>query len=113
MANRTVKLLNQVAASTTVTADSPPIPVGKRILFKHLISGDQGTGDNIASIVLIQWGTVGSFEEIAGTVLSGNTIQINIDEERAGDGAKFIRITRQNNSIVPKRVLAWLAMFDT
>lgn len=112
MASRTVKIMNVVAAGQAVNADSQPIAAGKTIRLKKLILSEQNLGDNKSSGVLVQWGSNGSFEELAAGYVTGNTIEIQVDEDRVGDGVKFLRITRQNNSAQQKRIMAWLTVVE-
>jgi len=112
MANRTIKVLNSVAAGAIVNTDSPAIPSGKILRFQKLVISEQNLGSNISSGILVQWGTVGAFEELAAGFVTGSTVEIAINEERTGDGVKFISITRQNNSAAAKRIIAWLSVYD-
>jgi len=112
MADRRILLLNNVNAGATVNLDGSPILNGKKLIMIKAGGADINMGDNKSSAYLVQWGIVGNFEEIIVFALTGNTVEIIINREFIGDGIKFMRITRQNNSSTTKRLPFWLHAYD-
>jgi hypothetical protein len=110
--NRSVKILTTLAAGAVDVTDSAPIANGKTITVTKFGGGDINLGDNKSSAYLLQWGIVGSFIELGALAFTGNTNEIAIDEQLVGNGAKFIRITRQNNSASIKRCPVWVKGYD-
>jgi hypothetical protein len=112
MAERTRVIISSLGAGATDTTDIGPIPSGKRFIIKEFGAGGVVDTDNRSSLYLLQWGTVGSFEDIRAISVSGTTVCLNIGKEFTGDGAKFLRITRVNTSITAKRCPVWVVAFD-
>ena len=117
MADRTLKNLSSLAAGGTDNTDSPAIPAGKVVRLVELIAGDINTGpagvaDHKSSGYVVQFGIVGTFTEIAFAAMTGNTIRLELKDELVGDGAKFVRVVRQNNSGVAKRCPFILRAYD-
>jgi len=112
MADRTVIKLSILAAGATDTTDIGPIAVGKRFIIKEFGASGAVDTDNKSSLYLLQWGVVGTFEDIRAISVTGNTVLLPIGKQFIGDGVKFIRITRQNPSATAKRCPFWLVAYD-
>lgn len=104
--------LTTLAAGGIDNTDSAVIPVGKTVVITHFGGADINAGDHKSSAYLLQWGTVGSFEELSAIALTGNTYQQELSRELVGDGAKFVRVTRQNTSATLKRCPFWVKAYD-
>jgi len=113
MANKTVYDLtydSSVAASTTDIQLSPIVASGKQVRVKKFGGLDPAIGDNIDSLIALQWGSGGSW---AAVVVGSKQFQYEINKVFTGDGSKRFRIVRQNKSIVAKVIYAWVeAMVD-
>jgi len=112
MADRSKKILTNLAAGTSDTTDLAPIANGKTLVITKFGGADINLGDNKSSAYLLQWGVVGSFIEVAAIALTGNTFEYQLSEPLIGNGVKFIRITRQNNSASLKRCPVWVKGYD-
>lgn len=112
MADRTIRVLSNLAAGATDTTDSPVIPNGRTLTISRFGGADVNLGDNKSSAYLLQFGTVGSFVDLGVIALTGNTIELAIGVSVLGNGAKFLRITRQNNSASLKRCPVWVRGYD-
>lgn len=112
MSARNLKILTPLAAGANDVTDSAPIPNGKTLIITKFGAADSNRGDNKSSDYLLQWGIVGSFIEIQVITLTGNTVEIPLNEQLVGNGAKFLRITRVNNSATAKRCPVWVKGYD-
>jgi len=101
-------VLTTLAASGSDANDTPPVPSGVAAVVTVFGGADINLGDGKSSAYLLQWGTVGSFQDVAVVSVSGNTFEQRIDQSFLGDGQKFFRIMRQNNSSFAKRCPVWL-----
>jgi hypothetical protein len=111
MANRDKFILSNLNAGAVDTTDTV-IPAGKKVLIKKFGGGDINLGDSKSSAYLLQWGTVGSFTDLAALAFTGNTNEVEVNQSFVGDGTKFLRITRQNNSASNKRCPVWVRAYD-
>ena len=111
MADRTIKRFNSIPSGTD-TFNSPAIPNGKRLRITKIGGADINNGDNKSSVFVVQFGSGGSFDEIAVFSLTGSTYEFEVKEDLIGDGVKFIRLVRQNNSTSAKRVMLWVRGYD-
>jgi hypothetical protein len=112
MSARNLKVLTTLGAGATDTNDTPAIPAGKTLTVTKFGAADINMGDSKSSAYLLQWGIVGSFIEIGAIALTGNTFELSLNEQLLGNGAKFLRITRQNNSASLKRCPVWVKGYD-
>lgn len=112
MADRTRILLTTLAAGATDNTDSVPIPAGRKFMIKEFGACGIIDTDNKSSLYLLQWGTVGSFEDIRAISATGDTITLQVNKQFIGDGVKFLRITRQNPSATAKRCPFWVVAYD-
>jgi hypothetical protein len=103
MADRTIKRFSSVAAGATDVFDTNPVPVGKKFLLKTICVSDANIGDHKSTRYEVMFGVPGSFTDIITCFITGNVFVFDVNEEFIGDGVKFFRITRQNNSASAKR----------
>jgi len=112
VADRAIRIFSTLAAGATDTTDSAVIPNGRKLTVTKFGAGDINLGDNKSTAYLLQWGTVGSFIELAALAFTGSTDELPVDVTVVGNGAKFLRITRQNNSASAKRCPVWIKGYD-
>lgn len=112
MADRTIKKFSSVPATTTDTFNSGVIPAGKKLYIIKIGGADLNTGDNKSSLFVVQFGSGAAFDEIAVFTATGSAYEFDVKEELLGDGVKFLRLTRQNNSAVAKRIMLWVKGYD-
>ena len=94
-----------VSASTTVNSDAPAVASGKNVRVKRFGCFDPLIGDGIDSIVILQWGSTGSFTSIRAI---GKNTELNLDKVFVGDGVKHFRLKRINQSSSAKIIAAWI-----
>ena len=86
--------------------DSPIVASGKRVLLKKFGCLDPNIGDNIDSVVVLQWGKTGDWTTIRACT---KIYEFNIKrDEFIGDGVKKFRLKVINNSAVPKTIGFWI-----
>ncbi len=112
MSTRNLKVLTTLAAAGTDTNDTAPVASGRTLTVTKFGGADINMGDSKSSAYLLQWGVVGSFIELGAIALTGNTFELSLNEQLVGNGAKFLRITRQNNSATLKRCPVWVKGYD-
>lgn len=105
------QILTNLTAGSTDTNDSSPIPNGKIVMITAFGGADINLGDSKSSAYLLQWGTVGAFTDIAAIAFTGGTFEYKMNASFLGDGSKFFRIMRQNNSASNKRCPVWVKGF--
>ena len=106
MANKTYFTSSIVNAGDTDIYEFPVIEVGKTWVIISMTCGDiQFTNDGASSVYALQWGSSGSWDTVEFVSLSGNTMQISIGEEYAGDGTKKFRLVRINKSALNDKEL--------
>jgi len=113
MADRTKVVLSSLGIGANDVTDIGPIPVGKKFFIKEFGAGGIIDTDNKSSLYLLQWGVVGSFEEVRFISATGTTICLQVNKQFTGDGVKFLRVTRQNPSATAKRCPFWIVAYDT
>jgi hypothetical protein len=111
--NRDITKLNTLTALSNDNVDGAAIPAGKKLTISKFGAADINLGDNKSSYYILRWGNPGvGFEELAVISVTGGTYEFNLKMERTGDGTKFLRIQRNNNSLVDKRCSAWVKAYD-
>ena len=96
-----------IAGGANANEVSPIVPNGKTFWVKKFGCFDPNTGDNIDSIILIQWGSTGSWNTIRAA--GGGTHEFEINSLFLGDGTKRFRILIQNKSGDEKTYGAWFS----
>jgi len=102
---------SNVAASTTDFNElGTPIPSGETWRVHKFGGADIGAGDAKAAEVGFQfandgvtWVTIRSFGLVSGSFES------TLDREFVGDGVRKLRVVRRNNSLLSKKLVAWLS----
>ena len=118
MADKTVFVTGSVNAGQSSTTDSSPIPSGhtwvlEKVGFASQISGLVLTVMDVRSDTLqLLWGTPGNFETIRVIALTGNTIELSMKRSFEGDGSKFFRLIRTNNSGTARTSAAWAVAYE-
>lgn len=107
MADLSIFVRTNIAAGATSNHDFAPVPAGKTVRVMKFGALDINNGDHKSSIYLLQWGTPGSFEQVRGIALTGNTFEYEIGKVVTGDGAKFFRVMRINTSGAAKDLVFW------
>ena len=96
---------DSVNASSTHITESPVVPNGKIVKLKKLGCIDPAIGDGLDSIIVLQWGTGGSWTTIRACSRNSEFI---INRDFIGDGINKFRVLRMNESITPKVIVFWL-----
>lgn len=109
MADKSIKIWNVVPKHQSVNTNGSPVGNGKKVYFKDLVMAEPNDGNNVTSSeIRVQWGSGTSFEDISGGYVSGATVYLPIEEERIGDGVKYIRVMRKNDNSGDKAIMAYL-----
>ena len=101
----------QVAANGQDLQELPVIPNGEVWRITRFGGSEVGSGDGKASIIGLQlfdgtaWQTVRGF----GVVSTG--VEVDLARDIRGDGAKKLRVVRQNKSASAKQIIAWVEGF--
>lgn len=112
MAKKDASFSDSVVKKTTVNSDLAPIPSGKKWKLVEITICDINTGDNQSSTFEILFGSGVTFESIRLLSITGNTYVFPLNMDLDGNGVKFIRITRTNNSNTDKRLPFYLKAFE-
>jgi len=113
MADRTIKVFTSVASGATSNTDSAAPPNGMKIILTKCGASDINTGDNKSSVFQLLWGNIGSFTTVFAFALTGNVYEFEVTEEFIGDGSKFFRLVRINNSTSAKNLAMWIKGYDS
>lgn len=79
------------AGVATFTKDSPIVPNGKNLAINTFRGCCPDIGDGIDGIMVLQWGTVGSFVELA---VGCHQFDYLLKIEVQGNASKFLRLLR-------------------
>ena len=104
-------IFSNLAAASTDQTNLPAIPSGVAVTVTKFGGADLNLGDGLSTGYLLQWGSGGAFTIVAAIALTGNTFEYEMNQQFLGDGVKFFRITRQNNSAHSKICPCWLKGF--
>lgn len=102
-----INVEDNVAASTTVNFNyTPTIPDGEIWQIQRVVFADEGINDGLSSFYRCDFGTGAIRKKLMHAHLTGNTIDSPMRVDITGDGTKNLRITRINNSIASKQMIA-------
>ena len=103
-------LRSNVAAGATddTVIGADPFPVGRRLRITLLGAADVGSGDGIASVVTVRWGSPGDWRTLRVFTSTGTSFSEPCSIDLVGDGTKKLQIRRNNRSASPKAVIAWI-----
>ena len=100
-----------VQANDIDTKLLPRIPDGVEWQIEWILFSDQNIGDNKSGGFLVEWGSAGDWEIVHTGFLTGSISRLALRQAFRGDGTKRLRILRQNNSDVRKRMVVIIAGF--
>lgn len=113
MADKGKKIGGLVIKKSTVPFEYPPIPLGKAWRLVDCMIGDVNVGDNLSSVIRIQFGPLGGpFSMIRSMPVTGSTICCPLNEDLIGDGVRLVRVERQNTSNSDKEIMFHLNMIE-
>lgn len=96
-----------LSAGQTAVDSSPVIPSGTTIRISKF-----GAGASASALVALQWGSGSTWETIRAYGLNGQSFGEAIDREFVGDGAKRLRVLRQNIWTGAAPVFVWVEAFQ-
>lgn len=102
--SKNILVIQNVGAGQSYTWESTVVPNGARWHIKKFGAIDINIGDHKSSIYKLKWGSV-DYRPIS---LTGNTYQIDIDEEIVGDGSKKLSVQMYNTSGQAKQLSFWI-----
>lgn len=108
MADKNIINTSNLNAGVTDNIDSVPIPNGESWTIYQFGAADINLGDNRSTTYLLRFGTVGNFKDLGLISVTGNTFAQKLRETITGNGTKFVRVVRINNSVSNKACPFWI-----
>lgn len=118
--NRTVIDTTAVGAGATVNVDLSPITNGKTWIVTQFgaatpvtsLIAITGIVDARTDMIVLKFGTVGNFTDIAVIIQSAQTFFIPMEHALVGDGSKFVRFTKTNSSGASRTTIVWAHAYE-
>jgi len=110
MAKKTIIDLSKdddvTSGATDITIHPSAIPNNKIARITRFGGACPLDSDGIESLILVQWGSGGSWKTIRA--FSSSSADMIMDKEFVGDGSDTFRLIRVNRSATTKPMVAWL-----
>jgi len=97
---------SDVPSSNFTIFSAPITPDGETWQIQRILFADKNMGDNISGGFIVDYGSGVTRDVVAQAFLTGNTLDLPMQETVTGDGVKRLRIIRENNSLTPKKMIA-------
>jgi len=101
----------QVAANGQDVQELAVIPNGEVWRITRFGGSEVGTGDGKASVIVLQLFDGSAWQTIRGFGVVSTAVEVDLARDVRGDGAKKLRVVRQNKSAAAKQIIAWVEGF--
>lgn len=108
MSDKSIILIDSVAAGGSETFQTPAIGSGKTWALKTFGAADINMGDSKSSVYVLMFGS----DILRIISVTGNTKELDIKKDITGDGTKRLKIIRYNKSGYDKQCPCWVSGYQ-